>query len=262
VTSYIRVERARQVARLIGELGEIGPATEAGRQHVADSLLKVVGAAVGAFVFDPTFRPAAGPSEKTITHSGFDEGTLSVLFHSDAEGCATIPSAAATMRLLSLASNPARITATHRELLPQRKWDRSLWVNDCARPAGLDHFLSSVLPIEEGVVEASGFMREARDAPFSVEDRELLHMFLEATGRFFRNLDAPKAPRVQLAPRVSEALAELLTGAADKEIAARLGISVHTARQYVKTIFRAYSVNSRAQLLARYHGNDAPHLAA
>jgi len=62
------------------------------------------------------------------------------------------------------------------------------------------------------------------------------------------------AERVQsLSPRLRDTLRELLTGAHEKEIALRLGLSPHTAHQYVKTLYRRFHVASRAQLMATLH---------
>lgn len=43
----------------------------------------------------------------------------------------------------------------------------------------------------------------------------------------------------------------LMTGLIEKEIAARLGISSHTVHDHVKAIYRALSVSTRGELLAR-----------
>jgi DNA-binding CsgD family transcriptional regulator len=72
-------------------------------------------------------------------------------------------------------------------------------------------------------------------------------------------LEAPRSfedPSPHLAPRVRQTLELVLTGASDKEIAQRLQLSPHTARQYLKVIRRAYGVRSRAELIAR-HGPRA-----
>jgi DNA-binding CsgD family transcriptional regulator len=65
-------------------------------------------------------------------------------------------------------------------------------------------------------------------------------------GRLARFRDPSPA---DLAPRVRQTLLCLLEGDADKQIAARLGVSQHTVNQYVKQIFRHYAVASRAELL-------------
>jgi DNA-binding NarL/FixJ family response regulator len=54
-----------------------------------------------------------------------------------------------------------------------------------------------------------------------------------------------------LSPREQEALGVLLTGAPEKQVAVRLGVSRHTAHEYVKALYRKLGVRSRAQLMAR-----------
>jgi DNA-binding CsgD family transcriptional regulator len=63
--------------------------------------------------------------------------------------------------------------------------------------------------------------------------------------------DAPTPPGAALAPRVRATLEILMTGASNKEIASRLGISQNTVHQYVKELLRAYGAGSRAELVAR-----------
>jgi len=54
-----------------------------------------------------------------------------------------------------------------------------------------------------------------------------------------------------LSPRERDTLRELMTGAPEKEIAVRLGVSPHTAHQYVKALYRRFEVASRVQLIVK-----------
>lgn len=54
-----------------------------------------------------------------------------------------------------------------------------------------------------------------------------------------------------LPPRVQQALALLLDGATDADIARRLNISSHTARDYAKRVYAEIGVSNRAELFAR-----------
>jgi DNA-binding CsgD family transcriptional regulator len=90
------------------------------------------------------------------------------------------------------------------------------------------------------------FVRGIGERPFTEEDNAVLRLV---------QLEAPRAfgePPVPLAPRVRQTLELVLTGASDKEIADRLQVSPHTARQYLKVIRRAYGVRSRGELMARH----------
>ncbi len=56
----------------------------------------------------------------------------------------------------------------------------------------------------------------------------------------------------KLSPRLKQTLERLLAGDSEKEAASNLGISVHIVHVYVKTLYKHYNVNSRAELLARF----------
>jgi DNA-binding CsgD family transcriptional regulator len=51
---------------------------------------------------------------------------------------------------------------------------------------------------------------------------------------------------------VRQVLRALLEGDGDKQIARRLGLTRYTVNQYVKSLFRHFGVQSRAELLARW----------
>ena len=50
--------------------------------------------------------------------------------------------------------------------------------------------------------------------------------------------------------RQSQTLTLLLQGDAEKQIAAKLEISQHTVHVYIKSLYKRFGVNSRAELLA------------
>jgi DNA-binding NarL/FixJ family response regulator len=134
---------------------------------------------------------------------------------------------------------------------PVPAWDRSNWVNDYVRPARVDHFLWSAYFLSSSSVEGFGFMRAAGDRAFSDEDRAVVHLVRSECGRLFRT--TPES--IRLPRRAQAALDRLLSGESDKEIARALGISLHTARQYVRMILRAHGVHSRSQLIARWRSS-------
>ncbi len=58
------------------------------------------------------------------------------------------------------------------------------------------------------------------------------------------------SPGQQLSPRESEILNLLAAGLGNKEIAARLGISEHTVKFHITSVFNKLSVSSRAEAVA------------
>ncbi len=72
-----------------------------------------------------------------------------------------------------------------------------------------------------------------------------------------RDAAAAAAPKrsaldgADLSPRLRETGAALMTGASEKQIASRLGLSPHTTHHYVKTLYRHFGVSSRAEFMAR-----------
>ncbi len=62
---------------------------------------------------------------------------------------------------------------------------------------------------------------------------------------------ATEAPPALLTPRESEILAALGEGMSNKEVARALGISAHTVKFHLETIFRKLDVTSRAEAVAK-----------
>lgn len=243
---FIRVHRVRAAVRLVGEVGEIGFGTEAARRHLVDGLLGLLGCAIGGAVHDTGYGPGlkAGIAEATL--AGFDRQIIDVFQAHHTQGSDFNPFHGAVMQRLG-GSIDQVFTSTNSEIVAGDEWDGSVWINEYVRPARVDHFVGSVRKIGKNACMGCGFMRAAGDRPFSEEDREVLDLVHLGVGRFF----AAPSPRALLAPRERDTLDVLLSGAPDKEIAAQLGISPHTVRQYVKSILKAYGVSSRAQLIAR-----------
>lgn len=239
-------ERVRAVMKLLNERRELGVRTEAARQHVADGLLPIVGAAIGVIVFDRDYRPGTTNSVTRATLAGFDNASRRLFDEHRTMGTGINPFHQHQFERV-LSSRGEVLAARVADLMPKRVWYASPWVSEHAQRARFDHFVGTACLVEgPSVVEGIAFMRAKGDRPFSEEDRDLLHLVHLESGRLFDTTAPP-----MLAPRVRETLGELVTGATDKEIASRLDLSTHTVRQYVKTLLRAYACTSRTQLMAR-----------
>jgi DNA-binding CsgD family transcriptional regulator len=246
-SGLIRVHRAREAVHLVGEVRELGATTEAGRRHLVDGLLRLLGGAIGGAVLDTSYAPGLKRGIAHATLAGFDRQIIEVFDTHHTQGSDFNPFHGAAMRRFASGEKPPVLTSSNTELVARGEWDGSEWINEYVRPARVAHFICTLRMVGVAAATGVGFMRAAGDRPFSEEDREILHLVHLGVGRFF----AEPSPGAGLPPRIRETLDVLLTGVSDKEIAAQLGISPHTVRQYVKAILRAYGVSSRAQLIAR-----------
>ena len=75
---------------------------------------------------------------------------------------------------------------------------------------------------------------------------------VRATPSPARNFDAlPEEPPLPLTPREIEVLAALSDGLTNKEVARQLGISPHTVKFHIESLFKKLGASSRAAAVAR-----------
>lgn len=111
----------------------------------------------------------------------------------------------------------------------------------------------AIYAVSEGDGAAVGvaFSRAAGRDPFSEEDRNLVRVFAGECHALLRGHADPLGARLAALPRrVREVHGWVLRGAAAKDIAARMGIGLHTTHQYLKVLYRAFGVSGRAELLS------------
>jgi DNA-binding NarL/FixJ family response regulator len=85
----------------------------------------------------------------------------------------------------------------------------------------------------------------AGGAPMSTSiARKVVQSFQKASG--------PGPESTELSPREHEVLSGLGQGLAYKQIADRLGVSIHTVRNYIRRIYEKLHVRSRTEAVAKY----------
>jgi len=95
-------------------------------------------------------------------------------------------------------------------------------------------------------------------ATFGKRDVELLSYALRGIKWFHRQLmiiQGVLAARSSLTPTERKVLRLLLTSASEKEISEQLGLAVSTTHQHVVSLFRKFSVRSRAGLMSLWLGD-------
>jgi DNA-binding CsgD family transcriptional regulator len=220
---------------------------EAARQHVLAFLMKELGAQAGFVVRDEAML-VGGPAMITGgTVAGFDSGNIGALKICEERGREFNP-CLRSMLTRWVPDGPPDLVLHARDDLIARVWDRSEYVNEHLRPVRLRRFIATARVLGPHQCEGLAFWRQSGDGPFTDEDVDVLRLIqLEAPPLFM-----PRA--IVLAPREEETLAQLVTGASDKEIAQRLQLSPYTVREYVTAIFRAFGVQSRGQLVSNLGG--------
>ncbi len=140
----------------------------------------------------------------------------------------------------------------NRESLPQAEdW---LAVDTTWSSIGISHFLTSFYPLGENAISVVGFYRRLGKPAFTGRDRALAHVVISQVDWLHRHgVDVPAKDKVpRLSTRERQVMALLLGGDSIKEVSRKLELSEHTVGDYVKEIYRHFSVNSRAELLSHF----------
>jgi DNA-binding CsgD family transcriptional regulator len=141
-------------------------------------------------------------------------------------------------------------------IVPDGVWYRSAEYELYRSIAGLGESFHLVRPIRgaDGRFSVMYTCRATGCRPFTAREQEIARLLhaevIPQIGASLASYDDPSP--AALSPRLRQVLRCILEGDGDKQIAARLQISVYTVNQYVKLIFRHFGVQSRAELMARW----------
>jgi DNA-binding CsgD family transcriptional regulator len=249
---WVRAEKARALLRLQGELREMRGDAMTLRQHALEGLCQIVGAAVGMLAMATDHQPGMTTRILDYNDCGYsDSDRASLLRHLVEHGASSDPCIA------KMSQREANIVALRSDdLLPGRAWYETAYVNEYLYPARLDKALHCRRATDQPeVVHGMTLQRCWGDRAFTEEDCSLLELFQQECGWIYdvgsHGVDGGTLPGVQLPPRLRSVLEQLLTGASEKQIADQLGLTPQTLHQYVKAVYRAANVRSRAELIVR-----------
>lgn len=256
-STCISLDDVRAITRIIGECRELGDDPYVWRQHFLSSLGHLVGAElmlggeVGGAIAGDVRVP--GGTAWGFEHGFKLEGYLA-LGEIFAEG--PMKSEMFSTLINNVVAKPETgTTFARQQVLSDHEWDRSFDKRRICASLGNEDCLHSLHPTEKAdyfdsitVGRAPGRRKfgEREVALVQLVHSEVARMVGGALAEFHE--PAPS----QLPPRVRQVLHCLLEGDGDKQIAARLELSIYTVNQYTKTIFVHFHVNSRQELLARW----------
>lgn len=245
--------RVREILRVSAELYD-ATTPAAARSALPRALASVVPTRVTVVTIADDFR-AGGRARmgETVTHgfSGPAEQEAMLASYSDASRDPAVA---------MLEARRARAPVVlRRDVVADADWYRSEFVQANRIEKGYDDAIYGAVVVGAGRAVGVGLHREVGDRPFSEEDREAVALLLEFAPRLDL-LGSPEAPQVwaSLPRRERETLDALLSGASEKEAAARLGVTASTLHGYVKSLYRRLGVRSRAELFVRFGARRGP----
>ena len=257
----------RGALRLANELHSMNAEPQRRRRHLVDGLCKLLEADVGL-----TLTSSHADGGKANGGSGGDgmakDGQLSVVTvgwpeASDErsaarhfqDSCHTDPM---YERIVEKMARDGQSLATCRrsDFFNATAWAAIPLVKRRREVLKIDECIVSMYAMPRTKTSAWIFLyRRVGDRPaFSRRDRELLHVIHSEMDWLYKPADAPVAhPEMNgLTERERQTLDRLLAGDSEKEAAAALGLSPHTVHVYVKALYRAFNVNTRNELLAKF----------
>jgi DNA-binding NarL/FixJ family response regulator len=158
---------------------------------------------------------------------------------------------------LRIRSRDDGVCLAREDFIEDRQWYRSTDYQVVQQVFGVDPILycfrsiSGARPHElsGAILNRARGMREFDSRERAVV-REAHDALAPYVGRALARFDEPSP--ADLPPRVRQALACMLEGDSDKQVAARLGLRPYTINDYAKAIYRHFGVESRPELLARW----------
>ncbi len=247
-------EDVRAIVRLLGVVCGIA-GVEAMRARLMDGVMELTGTRAWVWTLCAKMEPGKLPVYAGYQQGGFDEAAfekfMKIQTHPDMAAL-TAPYAAALAE-----STTPQVTRSLQQLVTRGEFEATavneLWI-DCG-------FQPRLLTCRNvgGAAWAGFALYRHPDEPL-LTDREALIGHVVATEiSWLFEMGWPEdrgAMVPDLSPRCWLVHEMILQGYEDGRIAEVLGISEHTVRDYVKTIFRHFGVNSRAEVVARFFVGD------
>jgi len=249
----------RFVTQLTGDLEDFGmPEVDEALEYLlgaAGKTLRAENSQLAICVRDPEVDgpPPAGWRPAWGVRRGPDSAAYSAGFNSWYADRDNYPSDATVVALAQTAGTPRAFL--RREVVDDDQWTRSPVKELFDELAIGDRLVTGVPVCPDTEVVLTSYRRRTEQA-FTLDDRELAMLLAAAVRSFCRRLALTHGfgvgQRTHLTPRERTVLKALLTGAAEKEIAWDLGLSVRSLHQYVVAVYRKLGVSSRALLMAQF----------
>ncbi|HMG56041.1 MAG TPA: LuxR C-terminal-related transcriptional regulator [Kofleriaceae bacterium] len=246
----VRFDELRHALRLVVELRDLPRGSLAQQRRMLEGTAALVGAQVAVWA-----DVAGLASGRVVIRPAIDLGWASererawfLRFVDTAQHSLRDP----TMAPMARAATSPMFTFRRDQLLDDKQWYGSLHLQELRRPARVDDCIYSAYATGDDTAACFSLHRAWGERRFTERERRLIEL-VHREARFLHEPPNDLAPEIVrgLSPRLRDALRGLARGLSEKQLAAELGISPHTAHDYAKALHRHFGVQSRSELLAR-----------
>ena len=240
----------RAMVRLVGEVASLNTTHSAAKEYLMNGLAKMVGADCWVWAL-AYLHPEKPPVYVSLQHQGFSEERfatyLQAVEHPDMMAL-TAPFAAEAM-----SRQRSQLTWLRQQIDPGNRFPTSdaypYWL-----AADIAPLMLSGHPLNEQCLSLIALYRRADADLFDERERQIAHILLTEVPWLHANgwpqdfgVETPTLPRSHRL-----VLNLMLESFSRKQIADKLGLSVHTVSDYIKVIYRTFKVHSHAGLMRRF----------
>ncbi len=255
--SPITEDDFRAVVRILGDLAVMEGEPDDKRNHLMREVGLLLESDTWLWGVSPLLEPGKQPVYFFQNADGLDEDRMALLLKAiehPETGAMTAPIARAMIE-------QGHVTRLRQDIIAN-DWFLNSAANPYWQAANVGPILFSLRPIPDVGTSVIAFYRPVSAPMFTPREARIAHIVLtEVAWLHEAGMPHAAARKVPvLPPRTRHVLYELVLGRPRKQIAADLGLSIHTVNDHLKIIFSHFGVHSQVQLIARFRhgdGNDA-----
>jgi DNA-binding CsgD family transcriptional regulator len=248
----------RAVVHLLGVVAGGSESCYDKRKMLMDGMCELIGADAWVWGASPRFEAGHQPVYAMHQTGGFGLDRFAKLIlateHPDS-GSMTSP------LMEALAAQGRHVTRLRQQIIPNERFESSpafpLWVHAKVGP-----LMISARSMSDGRTSVIGIYRDISKPLFTGRESKIAHILLSEVDWLHDEQPHEQSRSLPgLSPRCRLVFQQLLFGRSRREIADMLNISLHTANDYVKEIFRHFGVHSAQELIARFCVGDGREVA-
>lgn len=242
----------RNIYLLLGECLASGALPAVWIRHVHQDLNRLLGVQFSV-VMEGSWelvlgRRAPGPQDHVLTFGSQDPSAGQVIREYFQSGA--LYSDPCVPEWIAVKSPVA--TRLRQQLVRDTDWYNSMHYNDFFIRTRTDQSILTRCPTDSGRGLMMYLWRHVGDKPFTNRELQIAELLQQEIHHFInigRLQTFKQTNREKLAPRLHQVMNLLVVGLSEKEVAAALGISIHTCHDYVKKLHRHFEVSTRSELI-------------